>query len=97
MLTFAQASLFEQVAENEFTPVALRFGGAAQRSGEILCFFSKLHVEHAERADERFKLGDAGVGVLLRFFYLFAEVLDLRFERSKQIAEILLAGIGEGL
>src|ERR1700691_3449483 len=39
LLAFVQAGLFEKIAENEFAPVALGFGRAAQRRGEIACVF----------------------------------------------------------
>src|ERR1700678_569987 len=36
LLALAQAGLFEQIAQDELAPVALRLGGAAQRGGEVM-------------------------------------------------------------
>ena len=59
LLAFAQARLVEQIAENEFAPVALRLGRATQRSGEVARFFGELLVETAESANEGLELGHA--------------------------------------
>ena len=95
LLAFAQACLVEQVAKNEFAPVALRFGRAAKRGGEVAGFFGQCLVESAEGADEGFEFGDACFGVALCLFDFFAELLDLIAEWIEQGADFFLAAFGE--
>ncbi len=97
LLAFAEAGLVEQIAENEFAPVALRFGGAAQGGGQIAGVVGELLVHGVEAGDEGLELGDADGGFGLGLFDLLAELLDLGLERGEEGVEVLLAGFGEGL
>ena len=81
LLALAQAGFVEQVAEDEFAPVALGFRGTAQGGGEVASFFGQCLIERAEGADERFELGNAGCGLRLRLFDFFSELLDLIAQR----------------
>src|SRR6185369_10945533 len=76
LFAFTQSRLVEQVAKNEFAPVALRFRRAAKCSGEVAGFFGQCLVESAKGADEGFELGDSCFGVALCLFDFFAELLD---------------------
>ena len=41
--------------------------------------------------------GDTVFGIALRFFDFFAELTDLLAQRDEEVAQVLLAGLGEGL
>src|ERR1700733_2796317 len=59
LLSFAETGFVEQVAKDEFAPVALRFRRAAQGGREVARVFGKLLVEIAEAAHKTLQRGNA--------------------------------------
>ena len=95
LLALAQACLFEQIAQDEFAPVALRFGRAAERRGQIMGLGRELLVELLERFELAAKFTAGQIRIFLRLLDLAAKVVDLKAKRMQQLVEVRLVLLGE--
>jgi hypothetical protein len=75
LLALAQAGFFEQVAQDEFAPVALRFGRAAQGGGEVVGFGAELLIELFQRFELAAQFDAPGQRIFLRLFDLAAKIV----------------------
>ncbi|MNE27986.1 hypothetical protein D3C80_1214100 [compost metagenome] len=91
-----QAGMLQYPFEDQLTPVALGFL-ALQRLGQVGGFVGQAQVELLQ-ALQLLAQREALAGFLLvAFLHTFFEGLDALLERVEQLAEMLLAGLGEAL
>src|SRR3989344_1171260 len=96
LAAFLQAGVFQHAFQHQFAPVTLSFL-ALERSGQVGRLIAQTLVELLQTL-QLLTQGKAFTGFLLiAFFHTFFEGLDALLERIKQLAELLLAGLGKTL
>lgn len=93
---FFQAGMLQHPLKDQLAPVALGFL-AFQSLGQVVGFVGQAQVELLQ-ALKLFAQGKTFAGFLLiAFFHAFFKRLDALLERVEQLAQMLLAGLGEAL